>query len=100
MDSQLYMIVDLERCGDKCMFITEQVSSISENKNGLWAVRFSSSTRVFNYNKARLYFFFRPNLYSVPFLMRWILLRCSHITNPPMTAAQQVVSTTSRPATK
>lgn len=42
MDSQLYMIVDLERCGDKCMFITEQVSSISENKNGLWAVRFSS----------------------------------------------------------
>ena len=60
MDSQLYMIVDLERCGDKCMFITEQVSSISENKNGLWAVRFSSSTRVFNYNKARLLYFTDP----------------------------------------
>lgn len=54
MDVRQCMIVDLERRGDKRMFITEQVTSISENKNGLWAVRFSSSPRVFNYNQARL----------------------------------------------
>lgn len=34
MDTRQYMIVDLERRGDKRMFITEQVSFISENKNG------------------------------------------------------------------
>ena len=32
------MIVDLDRQGDKRMFVTEQVSSIRENKNGLWSV--------------------------------------------------------------
>ena len=54
MDAQKCMIVDLERRGDKRMFITEQVASISENKNGLWTVRFSSSPHVFNYNHSRL----------------------------------------------
>ena len=39
MDAQKCMIVDLERRDDKRMFITEQVASISENKNGLWTVR-------------------------------------------------------------
>ena len=48
------MIVDLEKRGDKQMFITERVSSIYQNKNGLWTVRFSSSPRVFNYNPSRL----------------------------------------------
>ena len=32
------MIVDLERKGDKRMFITEQVSSIQRNEQGLWTV--------------------------------------------------------------
>ena len=50
MDAKQCMIVDLERRDDKRMFITEQVASISENKNGLWMVRFLSSPRVFNYN--------------------------------------------------
>ena len=36
MDAKQCMIVDLERRDDKRMFITEQVASISENKNGLW----------------------------------------------------------------
>ena len=49
MDSQLYLIVDLERRGDKRMIIADRVSSISENKNGLWSVRFLSSPRIFNY---------------------------------------------------
>lgn len=65
MDTRQYMIVDLERRGDKRMFITEQVSFISENKNGLWAVRFLSSPRVFNYNKARLLFFSNPITHKV-----------------------------------
>lgn len=40
MDTKQCMIVDLERRGNKRMFITEQVASINENKNGLWTVRF------------------------------------------------------------
>ena len=60
MDIQRCMIVDLERRGDKRMFITEQVASINENKNGLWAVRFLSSSRVFNYNHSRLLFLTHP----------------------------------------
>ncbi|WP_032587026.1 AAA domain-containing protein [Bacteroides fragilis] len=79
MDSQLYMIVDLERCGDKCMFITEQVSFISENKNGLWAVRFSSSPRVFNYNKARLLFFTNPK--NIDFGEKGLYINNKHINN-------------------
>lgn len=41
MDTRQYMIVDLERRGDKRMFITEQVSFISENKTvyGLFGSR-------------------------------------------------------------
>lgn len=54
MDAKQYMIVDLEKRGDQRMFITGQVSSISRNANGLWAVRFSSSGRIFNYNPSRL----------------------------------------------
>lgn len=42
MDAKLYMIIDLEKRGDKQMFVTERVSSIYQNKNGLWTVRFSS----------------------------------------------------------
>lgn len=54
MDARRYMIVDLERRGSRQMFLTENVSSITLKDNGLWAVRFSSSSRVFNYNPARL----------------------------------------------
>ena len=48
------MIIDLEKKGDKRMFVTEQVIHISENNNGLWAVKFSTLQRIFNYNKRRL----------------------------------------------
>ena len=50
MDPKQCMIVDIEQRDNKRMFITEHVSSISLTHNGLWAVRFSSSTRIFNYN--------------------------------------------------
>ncbi len=79
MDTRQYMIVDLERRGDKRMFITEQVSFISENKNGLWAVRFSSSPRVFNYNKARLLFFTNPK--NIDFSEKGLYINNRHINN-------------------
>ena len=79
MDTRQYMIVDLERRGDKRMFITEQVSFISENKNGLWAVRFSSSTRVFNYNKARLLYFTDPE--TMDFSEKGLYIKNKHISN-------------------
>ena len=79
MDTRQYMIVDLERRGDKRMFITEQVSFISENKNGLWAVRFSSSPRVFNYNKARLLYLTYPE--NVNFSEKGLYIKNKHINN-------------------
>ena len=54
MDAKQCMIVDLERCGDKNMFITEQVASIKRVDNGNWIIRFSNSPRIFQYNRARI----------------------------------------------
>lgn len=54
------MIIDLEKRGDKRMFVTENVVSISMGKRGLWAVRFSSSPRIFNYNQSRLLYLTHP----------------------------------------
>ena len=79
MDARQCMIVDLERRGDKRMFITEQVTSISENKNGLWAVRFSSSPRVFNYNQARLLYFTHPE--SIDLGEKGLYIKNKHINN-------------------
>ena len=56
MDPRKYMIIDLEKRGDKQMFITEQVAHISLNEKGLWAVKFITSNRIFNYNKSFLIF--------------------------------------------
>lgn len=60
MDARQYMIVDLERKGDKRMFITEQVASIQKKTNGYWQVCFLSSSRVFQYNYARLLYLTHP----------------------------------------
>ncbi len=60
MDARQYMIVDLERKGDKRMFITEQVASIQKKTNGYWQVCFLSSPRVFQYNYARLLYLTHP----------------------------------------
>ena len=79
MDTRQYMIIDLERRGDKRMFITEQVSSISENENGLWAVRFSSSPRVFNYNKTRLLYFTNPK--NIDFSEKGLYIKNKYINN-------------------
>jgi len=74
-----YMIVDLERYGDKRMFLTEQVSSIHKNKNGLWTVRFSSSSRVFNYNHARLLYLTHPE--TIDLSKKGLYIKNKHITN-------------------
>ena len=73
------MIVDLERRGDKRMFITEQVASISENQKGLWAVQFLSSHRVFNYNHSRLLYLTHPE--AIDLSEKGLYIRNRHITD-------------------
>lgn len=79
MDVRQYMIVDLDRQGDKRMFVTEQVSFIRENKNGFWSVQFSSSTRVFNYNRHRLLFLTHPD--TIDLGEKGLYIKNRHITN-------------------
>ncbi|MEY8687511.1 AAA domain-containing protein [Bacteroides sp. AN502(2024)] len=79
MDTRKYMIVDLEREGDKRMFITERVSFIKENENGLWTVRFSSSPRVFTYNKVRLLCLTHPEI--IDFSEKGLYIKNKHINN-------------------
>ena len=54
MDVKQYMIVDLEKKGDKQMFITERVESINKSQKGMWTVKFDGSPRIFHYNPSRL----------------------------------------------
>ena len=61
------------------MFITEQVASISENKNGLWTVRFSSSSCVFNYNHSRLLYLTRPE--AIDISEKGLYVRNRHVMN-------------------
>ena len=79
MDAKQCMIIDLERRGDKRMFITEQVDSISENKNGLWTVRFLSSPRVFNYNHYRLLYLTHPEVIDLG--EKGLYVKNRHITD-------------------
>ena len=79
MDARKYMIVDLEKKGDKRKFITEQVVHISQNDNGLWAVKFSTSQRIFNYNKSRLLYLTNP--ISVDLIEKGLYIKNRHITN-------------------
>ena len=79
MDARRYMIVDLERCGEKRMFITEQVASINAGRNGLWRVRFSSSSRVFNYNHSRLLYLKDPE--TIDLGEKGLYIKNRHITN-------------------
>lgn len=78
MDARLYMIVDLERHGNK-RYITDQVVSINENKNGFWSVRFSSSSRVFRYNKSRLLFLSCPQ--TIDLGEKGLYIKNKHVTD-------------------
>ena len=79
MDARRCMIVDLERQGDRRMFITEQVASICEGGNGLWMVRFSFSSRIFNYNYSRLLYLTHPD--TVNLEEKGLYIKNRHITN-------------------
>ncbi len=79
MDARQCMIVDLEKYGDKRMFVTEQVSSINMNKKGQWAVRFKSSPRLFNYNPYRLLFLTEP--VSICLDGKGLYVRYKHISD-------------------
>ena len=79
MDSRKYMIIDLEKKGDKRMFVTEQVVHISENNNGLWAVKFSTSQRIFNYNKSRLLYLTNP--ISVDLIEKGLYIKNRQVTH-------------------
>lgn len=73
------MIIDLEKKGDKRMFITEQVVHISKNRNGLWAVKFTTSPRIFNYNQARLLYLTNPT--PIDIAEKGLYIKNKHITN-------------------
>lgn len=79
MNPRKYMIIDLEKKGDKRMFVTEQVVHISENNNGLWAVKFSTSQRIFNYNKSRLLYLTNP--IGVDLIEKGLYIKNKHINN-------------------
>ena len=79
MDSQQYMVIDLERLGSKRMFITEEISCIKRNDQGLWTVRFKSSPKVFNYNKGRLLYLSKPE--RIDIVDKGLYIQNKHITN-------------------
>lgn len=79
MDVKLCMIIDLEKRGNKQMFVTDQISSINENKNGFWSVRFLSSPRVFNYNQSRLLYLTHPETINLD--EKGLYIKNKHIFN-------------------
>lgn len=79
MDPQQDMVIDLERLDSKRMFITEEISYINRNDQGLWTVRFKSSPRVFNYNKGRLLYLSKPE--RIDIVDKGLYIQDKHITN-------------------
>lgn len=73
------MVIDLERLGSKRMFITEEISCIKRNDQGLWTVRFKSSPKVFNYNKGRLLYLSKPE--RIDIVDKGLYIQNKHITN-------------------
>lgn len=79
MDIKHCMVVDLERRGDKRMFLTEQIATISMNRNGLWTVQFKSSFRLFHYNQSRLLYLTNPETINIE--EKGLYIKNKHITN-------------------
>lgn len=79
MDPQQDMVIDLERLGSKRMFITEEISYIKRNNQGLWTVCFKSSPKVFNYNKGRLLCLSKPE--RIDIVDKGLYIQNKHITN-------------------
>lgn len=79
MDPQQDMVIDLERLGSKRMFITEEISYIKRNNQGLWTVCFKSSPKVFNYNKGRLLYLSKPE--RIDIVDKGLYIQNKHIVN-------------------
>ena len=79
MDPQQYMVIDLERLDSKRMFITEEISYIKRNDQGLWTVRFKSSPKVFNYNIGRLLYLSKPE--RIDIVDKGLYIQNKHIAN-------------------
>ena len=79
MDVKQYMIVDLEKRGDKRMFMTGQIVYLNKAPNGLWMVKFDSSQRIFNYNPSRLLCLTNP--ISIDIKEKGLYINNKHITN-------------------
>lgn len=73
------MVIDLERLDSKRMFITEEISYIKRNDQGLWTVRFKSSPKVFNYNIGRLLYLSKPE--RIDIVDKGLYIQNKHITN-------------------
>lgn len=79
MNPHQYMIIDMEKHSDRQMFVTERITSISKNKKGLWAVRFSSSSHIFNYNPSRLLYLTNPE--TIDLSEKGLYINNKHICN-------------------
>ena len=79
MDVKQCMIVDLEKQGDKRMFITESVATIHLNAKGLWAVQFANSPRTFQYNTYRLLYLTQPQTVNIE--EKGLYINNRHITD-------------------
>lgn len=79
MDIKHCMVVDLERRGDKRMFLTEQIATISMNRNGLWTVQFKSSFRLFHYNQSRLLYLTNPETINIE--EKGLYIKNKHVTD-------------------
>lgn len=73
------MVIDLERLGSKRMFITEEISYMKRNDQGLWTVRFKSSPKFFNYNIGRLLYLSKPERIDIE--DKGLYIQNKHITN-------------------
>ncbi|MCD8290155.1 MAG: ATP/GTP-binding protein, partial [Prevotella sp.] len=79
MDGRLYMLVDLQKRGEKDMFITDRVQSIREYGSSSWTVKFYFSQTDYNYGKSRLLYLTDPE--SVDIVEKGLYINNILITN-------------------
>lgn len=78
MNPREYMIVDLQRCGDPNMFITERVDDV-KTENGLYKVSFSGKSRPYTYRRERLLVLSNPE--KIEQDGRGLYIRKRHVTD-------------------
>jgi len=78
MDARKYMVVDLQRRGEKKMFLTERVESMKQEA-GRYTVMFVGQPRPYTYSRERLLFLQNPE--KVDLEGRGLYVRKKHITD-------------------